>query len=124
MSLPCAPWPPNHKSLEQEFRRSSEQPSRGMGAYLCVLMVKERSYSVTCYKYCRSDGVRRAWTVQPNPPPSEYAGEENGDLHCIHAQNIWFVVSWSLGRESVNYKKHRRLPHMQNNTSGKFLCIY
>lgn len=86
-----------------------------------VLMAEERPYSATRYKYCRTEGGKRVGSEHPNPPPCESAGVENDDLHCIHAQNIWFVVSWSSGGGGgrggpLNYKK-------QNNASGKFLCI-
>lgn len=62
-----------------------------------VLMAEMQPYSVTLYKYYRTDGVKRVGSEHSNPPPRESAGIENDDLHCIHAQNIWFVVSWSLG---------------------------
>lgn len=60
-------------------------------------MAEVRPYSVTRYKYCWADGVKRVGSEHPNHPPCESADVENDDLHCIHAQNIWFVVSWSLG---------------------------
>lgn len=43
-------------------------------------------------------GVKRVGPEHPQTLPQRgSAGLENDDLHCIHAQNIWFVVSWSLG---------------------------
>lgn len=105
-----SPLPSHHKTLEREFRHCSVQsPPLGHGSiFVRVLMAEVRPYSVTRYKYCRTDGVKRVGFEHPNPPPCESAGVENDDLHCIHSIMVSGGDGGGGGPSELQKAKQRR----------------
>lgn len=90
--VPCDLCPPRHGSI-----------------FVRVLMAEVRPYSVTRYKYCRNDGVKRVGSEHPNPPPVCWCREWWPTLHsCSEYLVCSIMVSGGGGGSSELQKAKKR----------------